>query len=354
MVDTPPCGPLAAPAIFRRGLLGGALTLAIGAPSLATAQGRRITSTIFGGKFEEEYRKAIVDPFRRATGIDVTLRYGNASQWLTSALVNRSSPEIDLLWLSYPENIQAIVEDVCIELSPEEMPNLRDVHSVWYEGFRRKGVGLDYASFGIGWRTDLVRSPITSWQDLWKPEFRGRVALPDLTASGGYQMLVLAAMLNGGSEENVEPGFQALRRLRPNVRKFYRSNPEAQQMLERGEVSVAAWYDGRVYGMADAGVPVRWVAPQEGALIGMVSYHIPTGSRDKEACKRFIDFAISKEAQEAFCNGMQYGPVNRTARLTGLAAERVPPFESLRDIDWFRMLPHLGTWLDRWNREVAG
>jgi putative spermidine/putrescine transport system substrate-binding protein len=348
--------PLAVPAVARRALLGSAatLTLGIGAAGRGAAQSRRIVSTIFGGKFEEEYRKAIVEPFRRLTGVEVQLKYGNGAEWLTSAVINRNNPEIDLLWLAYPENVQAIAEDLCIELTPQDIPNLANVYPEWYEGFRRKGVGLDYASFGIGWRTDLVRTAPASWQDLWRPEYRGRLALPDLTTSGGYQLLVMAAIINGGSEDNVEPGFQALRRLRPNVRKFYRSNPEMTQMLERGEAHVCAYWDGRVWALTDAGVQARWVAPREGALVGMVSYHVPHGTRDKETCKRFIDFAISKEAQEAFCNGMQYGPVNRLARLSGPAAERVPPLESLRTIDWFKIVPSMGAWLDRWNREVIG
>ena len=92
-----------------------------GAPS------KRIVSTIFGGKFEEIYRRALIEPFTKRTGVDVVLKYGNGSQWLTSAIVNKDNPEIDLLWLAYP--------DLCIELSSAEMPNLKDVAPVWYDGY---------------------------------------------------------------------------------------------------------------------------------------------------------------------------------------------------------------------------
>jgi putative spermidine/putrescine transport system substrate-binding protein len=347
---------LFAPAISRRGFLGaaGALTLGLGMPGSGQAQTRKLVSTIFGGKFEEEYRKAIVVPFAKKHGIEVVLKYGNASEWLTNALVNRAHPEIDLLWMSYPQSIQAIIEDICMELTPEDIPNLAKVEPIWYEGFKRKGVGLDYASFGIGYRTDLVKTAPTSWADLWKPEYRGKIALPDITASGGYETLVMAAIAHGGSETNIEPGFEALGRLRPSVRKFYKSNPEATQLLERGEVAVCAWFDGRTWGLADNGVKAAWIAPKEGASAGMVSYHIPKVTQYPDLCKAYIDFAISKEAQEGFCNAMQYGPVNRTAVLTGLAKERVPPLSNLKVMDWFLIVPNLGPWLERWNREIVG
>lgn len=345
-----------APQITRRRVLAGgaSLTLGLCLPGVGRAETSTLVSTIFGGKFEEEYRKAIVTPFMKKEGVEVKLQYGDGSQWLTSALVNREAPEIDLLWLAYPQNVQAINEGLCQDLKVEEIPNLKDVESAWYEGFKRQGVGLDYASFGIGYRTDLVKTEPTSWADLWNPEYQGKIALPDITASGGYETLIMAAIAHGGSVENIEPGFEALKKLRPGVRKFYKSNPEATQLLERGEVAVAAWFDGRTWGLADKGVKAKWVAPKEGAAAAMVSYHIPTKTRDAELCKRFIDFAISREAQEGFCNAMQYGPVNKTAVLTGQAKERVPPLSSLKVIDWFAVVPNLGPWLERWNREVVG
>ena len=348
--------PFSTPAITRRSILasGASITLAMSAPRIAGAQSKRVVSTIFGGKFEEIYRKAVIAPFTKKTGVDVVLKYGNGSQWLTSAIVNKDNPEIDLLWLAYPESVRAIAEGLCMELSPAEIPNLKDVAPVWYDGYRKQGVGFDYAAFGIAYRTDMVKDPPTSWSDLWKPEFKGKLSIPDITASGGYETLVLAATLNGGSASNIEPGFEALKRLRPNIRKFYKSNPEATQMLQRGEVAMCAWFNGRAWDLADGGSPVAWVAPKEGALVGMVSYHIPHGTKDKEICKELINQAISVESQEIFCNEMQYGPVNTKAKLSGKAAERVPPLDKLTLTDWFSVVPNAGLWLDRFNREVAG
>jgi putative spermidine/putrescine transport system substrate-binding protein len=348
--------PVSATSITRRSVLAstGAVTLAVAAPCIAEAQSKRLVSTIFGGKFEEVYRKAVIDPFTKKTGVEVVLKYGNGSQWLTSAIVNKDNPEIDVLWLAYPESVRAIAEGLCMELSPTDIPNLKDVAPVWYDGYRKQGVGFDYAAFGIAYRTDMVKEAPTSWQDLWKPEFKGKISIPDITASGGYETLVLAAGLNGGSAANIEPGFEALKRLRPNVRKFYKSNPEATQMLQRGEVAVCAWFSGRAWDLADGGTPVSWVAPKEGALVGMVSYHIPHGAKDKEICKALINQAISVESQELFCNEMQYGPVNTKAKLSGKAVERVPPLDKLILTDWFSVVPNAGPWLDRFNRDVAG
>lgn len=343
------------PQLSRRSLLAGssALSVALFLPRPASAA-TTIVSTIFGGKFEEVYRATIVEPFRKKFGHDVTLKLGSGSEWLTTAMVSKSAPEIDVLWLAFPESIKAINEDLAIELLPAELPNLTDVEPIWYDTYKHKGVGLDYASFGLAYRTDRISTPPTSWADLWKPEFKGRLAIPDLTTSGGYETLVMAARLNGGGETNIEPGFEAMKRLRPNVRKFYKSNPEAAQLFERNEVNIGAWFDGRTWGLADGGMPIKFAVPKEGATVGMVSYHIAKNTPKMEACKQFVNFAISVEAQEGFCNGMQYGPVNRKAKLVPPASERVPPLSKLVMLDWFKIEPQMASWLDRWNREIVG
>jgi putative spermidine/putrescine transport system substrate-binding protein len=339
--------------LTRREMLTGtaALTVSVVVPGVADAATPKLVSTIFGGRFEKEYRKAIADPFEQEHGVEVVLNYGNAGQWLTNAMVNQPNPEIDIVFLVYPESVKAVHEGIGMELTPEELPNVVDVYDAWYEGFNRRAVGLDYASFGIAYRTDMVDAP-TSWADLWDPKFKGKLAMPDLTASGSYQVLVMAAKINGGDENNIDPGFEAMKRLRPNVRKFFKSNPEAAQLFERGEVVAGGWYDGRTWGLHDNGVPLQWVAPKEGAMIGMASFHIAKNTKHPDLCKKYVNWAISPKAQEDFCSNMGYGPVNKKAKLRGKAAERVPSLDQLLLLDWFAVEPKMGEWLERWNREI--
>ena len=82
------------PDLTRRETLAGAaaLSVAVVLPTPSWAAKETIISTIFGGRFEKEYRKAIADPFQQKHDVEVVLKYGNAGQWLTNALVNRENP----------------------------------------------------------------------------------------------------------------------------------------------------------------------------------------------------------------------------------------------------------------------
>src|SRR5258708_1694625 len=253
---------LAMPFISRRGLLkaSAAATITVAVPPLARAQAKTtLVSTIFGGAFEAAYRKHFVEPFQRENDAEVILKYGTSSEWVANSLLNRDKPEIDVIFLAYPDSIRAVTEGLGIELTPQDVPNVVDLAPVWYEGYKKQGVGIDYASWGITYRTDSGIPGPTSWLDLFKPEYKGKVIVPNLTTSGGFQTLVMMAKLHGGSETNIEPGFQAMKKLKPSIRKFYLSNSEAAQLMERGDAAVGAMYDVATWFMTDGGKPIQWV-----------------------------------------------------------------------------------------------
>ena len=99
---------------FVKGAAGATLSLAVMAPSRA-ASGSFVT-TVFGGTYEREYRKAVLDPFERETGVKVLAKLGVTSEWVTNALVNRRRPEIDVLLLPYPDNIKVAADGIAIEI----------------------------------------------------------------------------------------------------------------------------------------------------------------------------------------------------------------------------------------------
>ena len=343
--------------LARRHFLGGAAaatTLSIGLPGVARAEGGSIVSTVFGGVYEREYRKAIIDPFTKETGIAVQLKLGSSAEWLTSSLINRRSPEIDVLLLPYPDNIRAVMENIGMELTQADIPNLAQVAPVWLDQWKHQGVGLDYVSYGIAYREDLCPKPITSWKDLWDPALKDKVTLPAIGIFGSWETIVMAARLNGGTEDNLAPAFPALKQLRGNVRQFFRSGVDIVNMLSSGE----AWAVGMTthipaYSLIDAGKPVKYVIPSEGGMVGAVSYHIPRNTKNAELCKKFINFALSKSAQEAVCDGLVAGPTNTTAVISAKTRERVPPLDRLQLFDWYKVVPQMPALTDRWNREVA-
>jgi putative spermidine/putrescine transport system substrate-binding protein len=337
---------------FVKGAAGLAITMGFARP--AGAEGGGLATTVFGGAYEREYRKHIIDPFEKESGIKVLAKLGSTSEWLTNSLVNRRAPEIDLLLLPYPDNMKAVIEGIGMPLTVADIPNLKDVDPVWYDQFDKSGVALDYVGYGIAYREDLVPTPPTSWKDLWNPAYSGKVTVPDIGQWGSWELLVIAALLNGGSEDNMTPAFKALRELKPHVRQFFKGGSDIANLLGSGE----AWVCGMTtnipaYGLIDAGKPVKFIFPSEGAMVGAASYHIAKNSRNAALCQKFINFALSKEVQENFCNGVIAAPTNVKAVVNDRTRERVPAPDHLKLFSWAKIIPQMPDLADRWNQEVA-
>src|SRR5262245_50224072 len=249
---------------FLQATGGATVSLGIGLP--AFAQAGSIVSTVFGGVWEREYRKNIVEPFEKETGNKVVLKLGSTSEWLTNALINRRRPEIDLLMLPYPDNVKAVMDNIAVPLTEADIPNLQEVDSIWHTQFKGMGIGLDYVGYGIAYRTDLVPKPPTSWKYLWDTAYRGRVTVPDIGSWGRWDCVVVWARLHGGSEGNRSPAYPCMRTLKGSVWQFFKGGADIANLPGSGE----AWVCGMTtnipaYGLIDAGKPVKFIFPSEGA-----------------------------------------------------------------------------------------
>jgi putative spermidine/putrescine transport system substrate-binding protein len=339
--------------LSRRQLIAAGAAFVLSSPSIVRAQTKTIVMTSSGGIYEKNFRAAVLTPFEEKHGVKFQMKYGSPGEWLTNAMVNRDDPEIDLLFLVLPIAIKASrTPGVFLELTPAMIPNVKDVDPVFYDVYNRMAVGFNYVDAGIAYRTDVISKPPLGWADLWDSRFKGQVMVSDVTGPWPYEMVVIAAILNGGSATNLEPGFEAMKRLRPNVARWFKTSNEVITALERNEAAVAMAGSFRTYSMKDAGVPVDYVIPKEGAPVGVLSFHVPTKARNRDLLLEFINFAIGKDPQSAFGNDMQSGVVNRKAVLRPEIANRTVPVDKLMRIDWQAVAPQMSNIVSRMQREV--
>jgi putative spermidine/putrescine transport system substrate-binding protein len=343
------------PTLSRRQLLGGsAAMIAAGLSKRAFAQSGGFVSTVFGGVYETEYRKHFVAPFTAATGIDVQLKLGSSGEWLTNAKVNRRNPEIDMLLLPFPDSIRATMEQLSIPLSADDIPNIKDVNPLFYDPYKRTGVGVSCVGYGIAYRHDLVPKPITDWEDCWDPRLAGKVAIPEIGVFGSWEFLVQTAKLAGGSEDNLEPAFAKLKALKPNIKQFVKSGADVVSLLGSGEAWVCPMQTNiSPYALIDAGKPVTFFYPKSGAMAGLASLHIVKNSKNIEQCKKFINFALAKDAQEGFCNSVIALPTNAKASVDPKVAVRVPTRDQLHLVDWEKIIPQMNNLTEKWDRAVG-
>jgi putative spermidine/putrescine transport system substrate-binding protein len=300
-----------------------AATMAMTPASRAQAQPQELTIIVHGGSFEEGWKKAVIEPFERANpNIRVRIATGLTMQTVAMMRAQRSDPRIDVIMMDEVGAAQAHAEGLFEPLTPSAIPNMADLHPQ----FRVAGdpyTKFMYVAQVIAHDRNRIRAAPTSFRDLWKPEYRNRVAIPDINTSHGVMLLIMAARMDGGGERAIGPGFDSLRALRPGIVTFWSQHAQVSQLFTQGDIWITTWTSDRAQGLIDSGGDIAWTIPREGAFIIDSTIGIARGTRRLDAAQRCINHVLGPDAQAAKAQHTYLAPVNRQVRLAAEVARAV-------------------------------
>lgn len=362
------------PTLDRRGFLkaGGLALMAAGvAGSLsscarpggegAASGGAQKTLNInsFGGTFQEAVQSVVVDPFEQANDAQVSITTAISSEALT---LLRSSPEgqpaLDVAYMDLVPIYQAKAAGLLQPMDRSKIPSLGEMYplAVDEDGY---WVAELVSMTGIAYNTEHVKTPPTSWQELWDTQYEGRVAISNVSGTAGYQFLAQMARIHGGSETDIDPGFEALKDLKPNLAAIYNTPDEMSRLLSSGEAWLGPWYADRLSSLKRQGAPVAFVTPEEGAIAILSSMCIPKGTSQLDLAHNYIDFQISAEVNKKFITTIAEGPTNSTVELDqAFLDDNYIPYgteaiEKLVALDNQAIAESLADWVTRWDAEIA-
>ncbi|MCC7275991.1 MAG: ABC transporter substrate-binding protein [Alphaproteobacteria bacterium] len=321
----------------------------------APARSQELVVAIFGGSFADNAKICHVAPFEKATGAKVVFVFGSSPENIGRLRATKGRPEIDVAYMDRQIVIQAKAEGLLDELSTANVKNIKDLYPIAIDEDRR-WVAFMFSGTAIAYNPQKVKTPPTSWADLWAPEYKGKIAISDVSYSAGMHFLIAASRLNGGSVENIDPGFEAIKRLRPGIVTFYTQADQVVTLIERGDIIVAPWYVDRVGAAAAKGIPVALAFPKEGTIGITPTASVPLGSKRKELAEKYIDVLLSPEGQKCYAERQYAGPTNKLVELPEAIAKMVPYKENIDTIffpDAGYIAKTLPTWADRWAREIV-
>ncbi|HEV3240066.1 MAG TPA: extracellular solute-binding protein, partial [Casimicrobiaceae bacterium] len=193
----------------------GAVGLSLGSP-LAMAASESLAATTFPGAWEESQRKILLPAFRKAAGVSAVLTASQAVDTLTKLVAARNNPPFDVVMMDEGPYLQGIAQGVFEPIPAARVPNLANLPAHFIDP---KGLGAYVSAqvYGIAYNTERVKTTPKSWNDLLKPEFKGRVGLVSLDSTLGTVWMVALAKMLGGDEDHMDPAFDYIKRLMPNV-----------------------------------------------------------------------------------------------------------------------------------------
>ena len=265
----------------------------------------------------------IIDQFREASGIKVSVKYGTTSEIAATLLEEGGRSPADLFFAQDPGGLAEVVGMMAplpaslLELVPD---CARSPDGKW--------VGISGRARVVVFNTDSVEPEDLpeSMKGFADPKWRGRIGWPP--TNGSFQSMVTAMRVLWGEEET--RGW--LEGIQANGPREYPKNTPTVAAAASGEIDVGFvnhYYLHRFLRERGEGFGARnhyLGAGGPGSLILVAGAAVLATSRNKENAEKFLRFMLSKVAQQYFAGQTFEYPLVDGVRTQGL-------LKPLQDID---------------------
>ncbi|MEQ9812215.1 MAG: PotD/PotF family extracellular solute-binding protein [Azospirillaceae bacterium] len=311
---------------FLQGSAGLAGTAALGTTALGTGMLARPRSAlaqdkpeeiivrVWGGAWGEAMRTGVADPFTEMTGINVRFDYTEDNEIrprIWAAVDQGRVPPIHVNWDTSTNATISSLREVTVDLS--DLPNLEGLlplsRPVGLEGYPL--VNTYAYVYVCAYRPEAFPDgPPQSWRVMLEPRLRGRIALYD----DGIGFNPIAVIAGGGTiddiPDNMEAGWEFYRQLRENE-PLLGEDPDFTSWFQNGEIDIACTISVNARAARQSGIDVEWTVPEEGCKVDTDGLWVPRGLPENEEywAKQYVNFALSREAQAAWCSALGLPPV---------------------------------------------
>lgn len=279
-----------------------------------------------GGQFQDAQRKALFEPFTKATAIKVVEATGPSLAKVRAMSMSGSIewdvgmfPVSDFLVLAESGLVEKI-DYSALDSAVVSQIDQRLVHPF--------GLGAIAYAVVIAFSTRAFpggRHP-KSWADVWDNQrFPGpRI----LYAPTYFPSNEFALMADGVPPEELYPldlerSYRSLSKIKPNIVKWATTGAMPPQALVDGEAVIGTIGDGRVAQLKAQGAAIDFDYNQ--ALLQSDYWAVLKGAKNRDSALKFINFVSQAEPQAEFSKLIPYSPVN-------LEATKILPSELARGL----------------------
>lgn len=307
--------------VSRRGLLQGAA--ALGAMGLAGFPAREAeaatTMTWMGWQGYETPIKA--GTFLEDNDIDFQPTFIASNEEIITKLQAGGIGKTDIITMYFgylplmaESGLLEPIDTAQIPLFAELIPQFTSNEAIRKDG-KLYGVPWNWGSLPLMYDPDAVKAPPESWQDLFKPEFKGKVAMVDDPLGN---LLIWGTVVTGKpmgtllTRPELTKVIDTLIELKKNqARAFFASYGDMADAFARNEVTASAigWEAVAVWAKAK-GKTIKYTIPKEGTGMFMDCLCIPKDAPHADLTYKMINHIVSPEPQKIFATEQSAGITN--------------------------------------------
>lgn len=340
---------------FGKLILGTGVAAPFGFSRTAVAQpkpGDELVVGIWGGAQERIVKQYVEKPLVEKFGCKVSYVLGGTPERRSRAYAERGRPSFDVLYLNIFESRQA-VKDGVTQAPTAAVPQYANLFDVAKLG----GYGVALNPCTIVYDKRKASKPITSWKDMWNPEWKGRIAWPSYPGAEGTAGLLMAAKVFGGSEKAIDVGFDKIKELKPFAA-IQGSQDQLFQMFDQGVADLSIEFGSFTQKYAETRNQNIVIAnPVEGQAVAMNVACITVGTKNQTLAEEWINLHLSEPCMLAYANEIYYSPTVKNLNIPDALKSKLVlgnEVDKLVDFDWDLVIKNQPAWTNRFNREIAG
>lgn len=269
----------------------------------------------YAGISLEAQKKAFLEPFAAATGIEVNTV--DATYDDIRAMVDAGETTIDMA-----ETDPFFALGNCGTYAEPLDYSIIDTTDLPAEFVSECAVPSFTYAVMLAYNPDVLDSAPRSWTDFFDTEaFPGKRAIYGESASGGT--LEIALLADGVAPEDLYPldvdrALAKLDTIRDDL-VIFDTMADSERLMVEGDVAMIEGWQARVLGARLEGSRFK-VIPSE-RIVAYDVFMVPKGTPNRELGMRLIAEAVGVAAQEEYSSVVPYGAINRRAKPTALDEE---------------------------------
>jgi putative spermidine/putrescine transport system substrate-binding protein len=200
---------------------------------------------------------------------------------------------------------------------------MKDTRGFWWADY--------WGAVSIGYNQNLISNPPKSFKDLLKPEYKGKVALNGSPLQSGSAIagVFAAALANGGSAQDVEPGIEWWSQLKKSGN--YIPIQTTPQTVASGQTPISIDWDYNNLAYVSEFPAARWKVhiPSDGVYGGYYVQAINATAPHPWAARLWQEFLFSDQGQilwlKGFAHPARFNDLAKRGKIPKALLNALPP-----------------------------
>lgn len=359
------------------GALGAVSVAGFGFPALVLGKNKvdraklsdSITISGYGGSWQENLTKAVLDPFAKEYGVRIIQATHGGEEEILAKIRVAGEGAYDLITINESGFYPGVKQGLFQPLDLDNIPNFANLmkplqRPIYDPGIQEDGkirsVPSVFGTTAMTYNTEKVTPRPDSWAPCWDKKYAKKISMNELA---WYRVFTTALYL-GMDPNNVtdwDALWDAVREQHKLVLKYWSAGMEMQQLFTNREIYVGEFWSGRTLNLMEKGVPVDYVIPKEGASTWVEAWCVPQGSRKKYTVEVLMNYLLQPEVGARLSELTKYPcALNPSVYKVSDAIKRLPDFDPTGTLERYKFVDygykeaHNIEWTEKFNEIKMG